>query len=331
MKKIIALLLALTSMAAWGAANDMKLMQRKSLDEGDIVRFVPFQGADCFLRLNATSILPDCVQFSWISTFDGTYGSLTGVPSTFAPSAHNQAFSTITSTPTTLSGYGITDAYPLSGNPSGFVNQAGARGAISLTTTGTSGAATYNSGTGVLNVPNYEPGTGTVTSITAGTGLSGGVITTSGTISMPSIGTPGTYSGVTTDSQGRVTAGTTRSFNYPTRALDTCYQLSASRDVQVSYNVTINTTSTLAGGGVGTVYLESFTNSGCTTGTQEIGRFVNGNTQTLGLTVTMVQNVTGNLNGIAPAGVWLKQRTQINTGTSANVTFTALPGQETTL
>jgi hypothetical protein len=32
------------------------------------------------------------------------------VPVSFAPSAHNQAWSTITSTPTTLSGYGITDA-----------------------------------------------------------------------------------------------------------------------------------------------------------------------------------------------------------------------------
>lgn len=36
-----------------------------------------------------------------------------------------------------------------------FVNQAGARSAISLTTTGTSGVATYSSSTGVLNIPNY--------------------------------------------------------------------------------------------------------------------------------------------------------------------------------
>jgi fibronectin-binding autotransporter adhesin len=34
------------------------------------------------------------------------------------------AWSKITSTPTTLSGYGITDAYPLSGNPSGFLTSA---------------------------------------------------------------------------------------------------------------------------------------------------------------------------------------------------------------
>jgi hypothetical protein len=40
----------------------------------------------------------------------GSYGDLSGIPSTFAPAAHNQAWSTITSTPTTLAGYGITDA-----------------------------------------------------------------------------------------------------------------------------------------------------------------------------------------------------------------------------
>ncbi len=45
-----------------------------------------------------------------LPSFDGSYTSLTSVPSTFTPSAHNQAWSTITSTPTSLSGYGITDA-----------------------------------------------------------------------------------------------------------------------------------------------------------------------------------------------------------------------------
>jgi hypothetical protein len=44
-----------------------------------------------------------------------------------------------------------------------------ARASVSLTTTGTSGAATYNSTTGVLNIPQYQGG---VTSIVAGTGIS---------------------------------------------------------------------------------------------------------------------------------------------------------------
>ncbi len=53
-----------------------------------------------------------------------------------------------------------------------------------------------------------------VSSVTAGTGLSGGTITTTGTISMPNVGTAGTYGSATqvpvftTDAQGRVTGVT---------------------------------------------------------------------------------------------------------------------------
>lgn len=53
-----------------------------------------------------------------------------------------------------------------------------------------------------------------VTSVTAGAGLSGGVITSTGTISMPNVGTPNTYGNVaqvpfiTTDAQGRVSSVT---------------------------------------------------------------------------------------------------------------------------
>jgi hypothetical protein len=49
--------------------------------------------------------------------------------------------------------------------------------ALSLTTTGTSGAATYNSGTGVLNIPIYSSGGGAVSSVF---GRTGAVIAVSG-------------------------------------------------------------------------------------------------------------------------------------------------------
>ena len=54
---------------------------------------------------------------------------------------------------------------------------------ITLTTTGTSGAATFNSNT--LNIPQYS-GTGTVTNIVTGYGITGGPITTTGTLSLDS-------------------------------------------------------------------------------------------------------------------------------------------------
>ncbi|MTK54135.1 hypothetical protein [Paludibacter sp.] len=50
-----------------------------------------------------------------------------------------------------------------------YYTDARARSAISLTTTGTSGAATYNSTTGVLNIPNYADGG--ITSLNGLTGL----------------------------------------------------------------------------------------------------------------------------------------------------------------
>jgi len=46
---------------------------------------------------------------------------LAGNPSNFLTSVPAQSFSSLTGKPTTLSGYGITDAYPLSGNPSAFL------------------------------------------------------------------------------------------------------------------------------------------------------------------------------------------------------------------
>lgn len=55
----------------------------------------------------------------------------------------------------------------------------------------------------------YTTNTGTVTKVTAGTGLTGGDITTSGTIALATSGvTAGTYDSVTVDTYGRVTAGT---------------------------------------------------------------------------------------------------------------------------
>jgi hypothetical protein len=52
----------------------------------------------------------------------------------------------------------------------GVLTSTGSAVALTLTTTGTSGAATYNSSTGVLNIPIYSAGAGTVTSVFGRTG-----------------------------------------------------------------------------------------------------------------------------------------------------------------
>jgi hypothetical protein len=60
---------------------------------------------------------------------------------------------------------------------SGVLSSSGGGTALTLTTTGTSGAATYNSGTGVLNIPIYSAGSGAVSSVF---GRTGAVVAASG-------------------------------------------------------------------------------------------------------------------------------------------------------
>lgn len=119
-----------------------------------------------------------------------------------------------------------------------------------------------------------------------------------------------------------------RSFSYTTRALNTCFQPSATRDVLATYSVDIATTLSLTAGQQGTVYLRTYSNSGCSAGTQEVTRFVNGQTGALTIGLALTQNVTGTLTGVIPAGAYVQLVTENNTGTP---TFTARPGQETQL
>jgi hypothetical protein len=366
----------LLSGSAHAGGNDILMNQRNAADTGTLSRLVVHPLSTGILGYDAVADLPvfftlgsglsmsggvlsatlGAVSWSSITgtpttiagygitdAFNGSYGSLTGVPLTFAPSAHTQAFSTITATPTTLAGYGIADAYPLAGNPSGFltaitsgqitsalgftpynttnpsgfVGQAGARSAISLTTTGTSGTATYNSSTGVLNVPNYAPGTGTVTSVTAGTGLSGGTITTSGTISMPNTGTAGTYNTVVTDAQGRVTSGTGRNQSSATRTLNTVFQVSATRDANVSYAVQCTVTSSIGSGQDGDVFLDIAADAAFTTSVQSVDVSPCSQVVTLAIALQSVQKGAVSVRGFVPAGYYARIRTVNNTGAPA--------------
>lgn len=88
-----------------------------------------------------------------------------------------------------------------------------ARKSISLTTTGSSGAATYNNSTGILNIPNYSGGggSGTVTTLSIATanGISGSVAnattTPAITLSLGAI-TPSSVNGVSSTTIGYLDA-----------------------------------------------------------------------------------------------------------------------------
>lgn len=184
----------------------------------------------------------------------------------------------------------------------------------------------WNAVSGVAQILNKPALTsGTVTSVTAGTGLSGGVITTSGTISLPNAGTAGTYSAVTTDAQGRVTAGTNASQSAATRALNTAFQVSATRDSWVSYSVQITVTASISGGQNGDVILEIASNSGFTANVQTLAVAGVGQTYTLAIALQGVQPQTNVVSGFIPAGYYARLRTVNNTGTPA---FSYRAGQE---
>ena len=107
--------------------------------------------------------------------FDGRYTSLTNTPN-FAPVATSGNFASLNTKPTTVAGYGITDALTGASNLADLANVNNA--------TPTDGQLLSWDNTNGYWKPITASGTGTVTSVTAGTGLTGGTITSAGTINV---------------------------------------------------------------------------------------------------------------------------------------------------
>lgn len=168
-------------------------------------------------------------------------------------------------------------------------------------------------------------GTGSVTSVTAGTGLSGGTITTSGTISLPSVGTAGTYNGsVTTDAQGRVTAGAALTINdSPGRSLVTStsatgFQISGTRVARVCYEGGFATTSTIGGPASASVFLETSDTNSTTPGDWTTkARQTYSNTITLAVVLNQVQANNWAFCRDIPAGKFVRIRSGSISGTAS--------------
>jgi hypothetical protein len=201
-----------------------------------------------FAHVHATGAAYFAHADNWIrlanqsEIFDGSYTSLSSIPTTFAPSAHTHTASEISDFNTAVSsnsavaanitkisfpGFGTTAGTALEGNTS--LLQLGTSSTTALagnTAVITSNERTKLSGIAagaevnvqsdwdatsgdaqILNKPAL--GSGTVTSITAGTGLDGGTITGSGTIDLADTAvTAGVYTAanITVDAQGRITS-----------------------------------------------------------------------------------------------------------------------------
>lgn len=141
MKLRITLLLLFFCVQLLSAQNkiDLKTQSKLSSETGNsvvignntTVGVIKPSGALQYLRSDASNA---AFEFA---TFDVAWGKITSTPTTiggygitdynslgdarWSLLAHTHTFASLTSKPTTLSGYGITDAYPISGNPSGFL------------------------------------------------------------------------------------------------------------------------------------------------------------------------------------------------------------------
>jgi hypothetical protein len=109
--------------------------------------------------------------------------------------------------------------------------------------------------------------------------------------------------------------GTARSQSSATRALNTAFQVSTTRDALVIYTPRITVTASIAGGQDGDVFLEIANDSAFTSGVQPVAISGLGQTYTLAIALQGVQPQSGVVVGFVPAGKWVRLRTANNTGT----------------
>lgn len=118
------------------------------------------------------------------------------------------------------------------------------------------------------------------------------------------------------------------SFTNPTRSLNSAFQISTIRDAQVGYTVDIAATLSLTTGQTGTVTLKYADDSGFTTNVQTVQSSVNGNGGTLAIGLGLTQTATASLNGMIPAGKYVKL---VTANTVGSPTFTFRAAQEVLL
>lgn len=109
------------------------------------------------------------------------------------------------------------------------------------------------------------------------------------------------------------------------RALNSAFQVSASRGAFVFYSVQMQVTASITSGQDGQCVLEIAGDSGFTTAVQTLAISPGSQVYTLAIALQGVQKSPCSLSGFVPAGSWARLRTVSTTGTPV---FTYLAGQE---
>lgn len=345
--RILLILLAVTSCAFGQAAPqafDAVLSRRTDANDANYTRFRP-TSSTYFVSVAFDPSSREPVTFAWDSgefTVDISGGGTNGTTTPGSMSLSDGFYDWLEATYEPLATTGTSGQYwrgdktwqafpSIPSNTNQLTNGAGfLTGITSGQVTTALGFTPYDAS----NPNGYTANAGTVTSVTAGTGLSGGVITTSGTISLPNTGSAGTYSTVTTDAQGRVSAGTARNIasatgrSIVTTTSSTGFLVDASQDSLVSYDVDLSSTSTIGGASAVTVFLETADTNSTTPGDwTTIGKVSNGQTITLAIALQSVQTSTATLSKVVPAGKYVRLRSTISGTSSATIAYS----QETKL
>lgn len=120
---------------------------------------------------------------------------------------------------------------------------------------------------------------------------------------------------------------TSATVSYTNRSLNTCFQVSTTKDAFVAYSVDVDTSISLAGGANGQVALRTYSDSSCTTDGQTIQRGKAGLTGTVVIGLAMNNPSTVSLGGIITRGRYGKLETSNLVGTP---TYTMVATQEVT-
>lgn len=130
-KRLIAACVAAVSLLAAAAPYDLVIQQFDAGGFGILSNTVPPNGVSCVVYYDLSANAPVCAAMAGGLTLSGgvlsgsgagtaaTWSTLTGKP--IWVGVFDGSWATMTGTPTTLAGFGITDAYPSTGNPSGFL------------------------------------------------------------------------------------------------------------------------------------------------------------------------------------------------------------------
>lgn len=275
-----------------------------------------------FLWMNSSS---GRLQWSHVDSLNILWSQVQGaptIPTTTSQLTNNSGFLTSINGSMVTAALGYT---PYNDNTNNYITTAGARNSLSLTTTGTSGPASYSSATGVINVPAY---TGTVSSVglsSTDLTVSGSPVTGSGSITANLTTTGvvgGTYFGMfTIDEKGRVTAATTTVMDTlsPSRSFNTPYKMSTTNWVTISPSFSVSCTLSLTTGQSGEVYLEWSADGTSGWTRAALVPFSNSGSLTIGLNLTQINGATATLT--LPPNYWWRLRTNNVIGTPT-YTFT---------